>query len=61
MKITLNIPDSVQQDLMTLGAKLEIPMEKVIVSCMSVGSGVIQDNPKLQEQLKEHWKGRKKS
>jgi len=60
MKITLNLPDGPQLDLVQLGAQLEIPLEEVVVSCMAVGTQVISNNPELREKIKKQWKANRK-
>ena len=42
MKITLNIPDNMQLDLIKLGSKLEVPVEKVVVTVMGAGTAVLE-------------------
>lgn len=56
MKITLNIPDCAQLDLIKLGCELEIPVEKVVVSALCVGSEVIRTNQDLKLRIKQQWK-----
>ena len=55
MKITLNIPDNMQLDLIKLGSKLEVPVEKVVVTVMGAGTAVLEKNPQLITAYKEMW------
>lgn len=56
MKITLNIPDNMQGDLVKLGSKMEIPIEKVVVTVMAVGTQVINDCPQMIQKYKDYWR-----
>jgi small basic protein len=56
MKVTLNLPDNAQLDLVKLGAQLEIPVEKVVTSALCVGVQIINNNPALKRRIKEQWK-----
>ena len=56
MKVTFNLPNGPQLDLVQLAAQLEIPLEEVLVSCLAVGTQVISNNPELREKIRKQWK-----
>lgn len=52
MKITLDIPDNAQSDIVALAADMKLPLEKVVYACMAAGCQVITANPKIKAQVK---------
>jgi hypothetical protein len=57
MKITLDIPDNSQSDIVALAADMKLPLEKVVFGCMAAGCQVIMANPKLKERVKQQLGG----
>ena len=53
MKITLDIPDNAQSDIVVLAADMKEPLEKVIYACMAAGCQIITANPKIKASIKK--------